>query len=396
MTPAVTRERAEPVRILHAVDSLAGGGTALVSATLIEQTAGRFQHAVCSLRGAGPTASGVGSLTVPITYLGKRGGHDWGLALRIARLCRRLRPQVVHARNWGTIDAVIGARLAGVPVVIQSEHGRALSDLEGLHRRRIQVRRLLAPWIDAHVVVSTHLQRWLIEQVGIGAAKVTLVRNGVDVVRFKPLLERDRIRQQLGYAPSDLVFGAVGRLDPVKDHRTLLEAFSIVASRHRRSRLIIVGEGPERRALEEVVRRRGLADSVRLVGQREDVPQWLGIADVFVQPSLMEGMCNALLEAMAVGLPVVATRVGGNPEIVEHGVSGLLVAPADPNALGAAMISYGADDLARVTHGAAGRERAEQHYPLAKMLAGYTEVYDGALARRAKAVEAYANRATRA
>src|SRR5262249_13585541 len=112
------------VRILHVVDSLAAGGTELVAAALIERTESRFDHAVCSLRGSGPADNTVARLAVPVSFLGKRDGHDWGLALRIARLCRRLRPEVVHARNWGTIDAVIGARLAGVPVVIQSEHGR--------------------------------------------------------------------------------------------------------------------------------------------------------------------------------------------------------------------------------------------------------------------------------
>src|SRR5579862_1047029 len=136
MSPAANRQE-EPVRILHAVDSLAIGGTELVSAALIERTEGRFQHAVCALRGSGPTPNGVGGLTVPVTFLSKRTGHDWGLALRIAHLCRQFRPQVVHARNWGTIDAVIGARLARVPVVIHSEHGRDLSDLDGRRRARI-------------------------------------------------------------------------------------------------------------------------------------------------------------------------------------------------------------------------------------------------------------------
>ena len=211
MTAPAAHRQVEPVRILHAVDSLASGGTELVSATLIERTEDRFEHAVCSLRGSAPAASRVGRLSVPITFLGKRHGHDWGLALRIARLCRRLRPHVVHARNWGTIDAVIGARLAGVPVVIQSEHGRDMDDLDGLHARRIRVRRLLAPFIDAHVVVSTHLKRWLIERVRVRPEKIRVVRNGVDVTRFKPLEQRERVRAEHGYRREDLVFGAVGR-----------------------------------------------------------------------------------------------------------------------------------------------------------------------------------------
>jgi sugar transferase (PEP-CTERM/EpsH1 system associated) len=382
------------VRILHVVDSLAAGGTELVAAALIERTENRFDHAVCSLRGSGPADNNVARLAVPVTFLGKRDGHDWGLALRIARLCRRLRPQVVHARNWGTIDAVIGARLAGVPVVIQSEHGRDLSDLEGQHRARLRVRRLLAPFIDTHVAVSTHLQRWLLECVRVRPEKVRVVRNGVDATRFRPLLERDRVRAQHGYGAADVVFGSVGRLTPVKDHRTLVEAFQTVATRHPHSRLILVGDGSERSALEEQVRRHGLADSVRLVGQRDDVAQWLGIMDVFVLPSLGEGMSNALLEAMAVGLPVVATAVGGTPEIVDHGVSGLLVPAATPDALAGAMLSYRRNDHVRVAHGAAGRERAEKHFPLMQMIEGYVDVYRHALARRGRVIERAAQRAT--
>jgi len=394
MTSYAAHRQGEPVRILHAVDSLASGGTELVSAALIERTEGRFHHAVCSLRGSGPAANGVASLTVPMTFLGKRKGHDWGLALRIARLCRRLRPQVVHARNWGTMDAVIGARLAGVPVVIQSEHGRDLSDLDGLHRGRIRVRRLLAPFIDMHVVVSMHLQRWLLERVRVRPEKVRIVRNGVDATRFKPLLQRDRLRDQYGYGATDLVFGAVGRLTPVKDYGSLLEGFDMVSRRQPESRLILVGDGSERSFLEEQARRRGLADRVRLVGYRDDVAQWLGIMDVFVHPSLMEGMSNAVLEAMAVALPVVATAVGGTPEIVEHGLTGLLVPPATPSALSDAMMSYCGSEPTRIAHGAAGRERVERRYPLTKMIAGYTEVYYEALARRGRTIERDAERAT--
>jgi sugar transferase (PEP-CTERM/EpsH1 system associated) len=278
-------------------------------------------------------------------------------------------------------------------VVIQSEHGRDLSDLDGLHRGRIQVRRLLAPFIDMHVVVSVHLQRWLLERVRVRPGKVRVVRNGVDATRFKPLPQRDRAREQHGYGPTDLVFGAVGRLTPVKDYRTLLEAFHTVSRRQPQSRLIFVGDGLERPFLEEQVRRLGLADRVRLVGYRDDVTQWLGIMDVFVHPSLMEGMSNAVLEAMAVALPVVATAVGGTPEIVEHGVTGLLVPPATPNALVDAMMSYCGDDHARVAHGAAGRERAEKEVPVMTMIEGYIGVYRDALARRGRAIEPSAERA---
>jgi glycosyltransferase involved in cell wall biosynthesis len=222
---------------------------------------------------------------------------------------------------------------------------------------------------------------------------VRIVRNGVDATRFKPLLDRDGVREQHGYGPTDLVFGAVSRLTPVKDHPALLEAFDTVSKRHPQSRLLVVGDGLERPLIEEQVRQRGLADRVRLVGHRDDVPPWLGIMDVLVHPSLMEGMSNAVLEAMAAALPVVATAVGGTPEIVQHGVTGLLVPPATPQALAGAMMSYVENDRARLAHGAAGRERAEKDFPLTNTVAGYVGVYRDALARRGRAIEPAADRA---
>jgi sugar transferase (PEP-CTERM/EpsH1 system associated) len=370
-----------PVRILHVLDSLGRGGTELVSATLIEQTGAHFQHAICSLSGSAPPLNSVAA-RVPTNFLAKRRGHDWGLALRIARLCRRLRPHLVHARNWGTMDAVVGARLARVPVVIHSEHGRDINDLDGLRPARLRARRLLSPFVDMHVTVSADLQRWLLEHVHVRPEKVRVVPNGVDTARFKPPAERDRLRQQHGYGPTDLLFGAVGRLTPVKDYRSLLEAFDQLSRRDRDGRLLIVGDGPDQPALEAEVRQRGLSDRVRLAGFHADVAPWLGMLDVFVQPSLMEGMSNSVLEAMAVGVPVVATAVGGTPEVVEHQVTGLLVPPATPAALHDAMAFYGADRDTRAAHAAAGRERATTRFPLGNMIAGYSAVYRDALARR--------------
>lgn len=371
-----------PVRVLHVLDSLARGGTELVSATLIERTAAEFEHAICSLSGSAPPPNGVPA-RVPTAFLAKRRGHDWGLALRVARLCRRWRPQVVHARNWGTMDAIIGARLARVPVVIHSEHGRDVDDLDGLRRARLRVRRLLSPLVDTHVTVSRHLQRWLLEHVGVRPEKVRVVPNGVDTERFQPPADRDELRRRQGYAPAVLVFGAVGRLTAVKDYRSLLAAFDQLARQQPHCRLLIVGDGPERADLEAELRRRGLSERVHLAGFHADVVPWLGMMDVFVQSSLIEGMSNALLEAMAVGLPVVATAVGGTPEIVEPDATGLLVPPAAPAALHDALLVYAADPAMRAAHAAAGRARAATHFPLDHTIAGYSAVYRAALARRA-------------
>ncbi len=379
----VARPAAGPgaIRVLHVVDTLGVGGLELGLANFIQRTLTDFSHSVCCVRQLGPVADRLSAVAVPIYSLGKPDGHEWGLALRIAQQCRAVRPHIVHTRNWAAFDGVIGARLARVPVLIHSEHGWR-DDREVMNRKRKLTRRLLAPLIDRVLTVSEHLQRWLLHEVRIRHDKVVLVRDGVDTQRFKPANDRERLRTQLGYQPGEIVVGAVGRLDPVKNYSALLQAVHILSARHRNLRLLIVGDGVEKAALDGEARGRGLADIVRLAGHHDDVAGWLGIMDVFVLPSVMEGTSIALLEAMAVGLPVVATQVGGNPEVVVDGGTGRLVPARDAAALAAAIDWYALNEDVRGRHGAAGRDRVARHYSMADMIAGYTAVYRDTLARR--------------
>jgi sugar transferase (PEP-CTERM/EpsH1 system associated) len=371
---------AQPIRVLHVVDTLNVGGIQTALLNFVERTMGPFQHAVCCIREGGPVARRLGALGVPVHCVGKRDGHDWGVMFRIARLCRSARPHVVHTRNWGAIDGIIGARLAGVPAVIHSEHG--LSNVDPEHYRRRVGRRLLVPLVDQLVAVSDHLRCRLRDEVGVDTHKITLVRNGVDLIKFEPGMGRAARRGAAGYCATDVVVGTVGRLVEVKDHRGLLEAFRRVSAHHPACHLIIIGDGPERGALESQIRQWGLGDRVRLVGYTDDVAAWLSILDLFVLASHLEGTSNALLEAMAAGLPVVATRVGGNAEVVVDGVTGRLVPAGDMAALAAALEAYSRDADARRQHGAAGRDWVAEHYPIDAMIAGLAAVYRDAVARR--------------
>jgi sugar transferase (PEP-CTERM/EpsH1 system associated) len=367
-----------PTRILHVVDTLATGGLETMLTSVVERTLGELRHAVCCVRELGPVADRLRRLGVPIYFLGKRPGHDWTMMLRIAKLCRAERPHIVHTRNWGAIDGILGARLGGVPVVIHSEHGRERWDEQ---RRRRIARRLLAPLVDRFVTVSEDLRQRLHRETGARVDKVTVVRNGVDTSKFKPASGREQLRMAHGYHPAELLVGAVGRLAALKGHSGLLTAFPAVVAAHA-ARLIILGDGPERGALERQADTSPLKGVVQLVGRRDDVPEWLGMLDVFVQPSLVEGMSNAILEAMAVGLPVVATRIGGNAEVVADGVTGRIVPVRDPDALAQAIGFYCADPQARARHGAAGRKRIEEHYSSGAMISDYMALYRGALMQR--------------
>lgn len=365
--------------VVHVVHSLAAGGLENGVVNVVAGTGAHVRHAIICLSTAGPFARRLPPGT-PVASLDKRPGNDPRLWVRLVRELRRLRPAVVHTRNWATWDAVPAARLAAVPAVIHGEHGRDVGDPEGRHRRRNLLRRILAPLVTQFVAVSEDLGRWLVSVVGIPAAKVCVIRNGVDLTRFVPG-PRDAARRTLGLPRGARVVGTVGRLDPVKDHASLVDAFAELASAFPDAVLAIAGDGPAGPELAARVARLGLGERVRLLGERDDVPRVLRALDVFVLPSVAEGMSNTLLEAMATGLPVVATRVGGNPELVDDGVTGLLVPRRAPRALAAAIARYLDDPHLAALHGKAGRQRAEERFALPVMCEAYARLYRDLAAR---------------
>jgi sugar transferase (PEP-CTERM/EpsH1 system associated) len=366
-------------RIVHVIPSLRVGGLEKVVVRVIAHLSRRMWQAVVTLAPTGPVTELISDETLVLS-LGDRHRPDRWNAIRMARLFRRLRPDIVHTRNWSCIDAVVAARLAGVPIVIQGEHGRDAADPDGKNWRRQRIRQLLSPLITEFVAVSRDLARWLVDEVRIPARKVHTIRNGVDTLLFSPH-GRDDTRRALGIPEGSIAIGTVGRLDPVKDHPGLLRAFSRIAS-DPRLQLFIAGGGPCQPDLAEEARSLGLARRVHFLGERDDVPRILPGFDIFVLPSLGEGMSNTILEAMATGLPVIATDVGGNPELVLHGVTGLLVEPRSTTSLAAALSRYVSDPALRDLHGRAGRARAESEFGLCRMLGAYDDLYARHLARR--------------
>lgn len=381
------------IRILHVIDSLGIGGTEAGLATLIERSRDRFTHSVCCIRGDGLIADRLRAGGTDVQVIGKAEGNDWSLPFRLARHFRTARPHIVHTRNWGSIDGILGARLARVPIVIHGEHGREVSDVHGANRKRNTARRVLAGFTDQVVTVSEQLRTWLVGDVGLRGDKVTLVRNGVDSTRFRRLADRERLRTALGYTPDDLVFGTVGRLDPVKDQLAIVEVATILAASHPRIKALIVGDGPMQATMAEAIAQSGQHQRVRLLGHRNDVPELMNVMDIFVLPSLGEGLCNTILEAMAVGLPVVATAVGGNAEMVVDGKTGTLVASANRAALAAALTRYAGDPALRAAQGEAGMRRVRACFSIQSMVDGYDGLYRkalGAKAARVAAVNAHA------
>jgi len=361
------------MHVVHVVDSLAVGGMENGVVNLINALSPNSRHTVVTMSAIGALADRLPA-EVECHCIGKRPGVDIGAIVRLVALLRRLRPSIVHSRNWGAFDAIPAARLAGIPTIIHGEHGREAADPDGLDARRNRLRRIFAPLVSRFVTVSFDLRRWLRTTVRLPAAKLVTIHNGVDVSRFAGG-DRHVGRRALRLPPHAVVIGTVGRLDPVKDHAGLLKAFSVLRVDQRAAELVIVGDGPSRASLEGQIQELGLIGHVHLLGMRQDIPTLLRGFDAFVLPSLAEGISNTLLEAMATALPVVATRVGGNPELVEHGLTGTLVPPSNPLVLAAALRCYAEDAGLRAAHGEAGRRRALQHFTLDRMAQAYHELY---------------------
>jgi len=374
--------------IAHVLYRLDTGGMEQIAISVINHTDKRYRHAVIALAGIGAMRDRITDPAVPSLSLDKKPGKDWGCYFRLWKMLRRLKPDLVQTYNIGTLDVAPVAWLAGVPRVVHAEHGRDVADPDGANRRYRAMRRWLGPFIARYIAVSADLESWLRERVGIAPAKLACIPNGIDTVRYAGVAGSRTLRPLLGaFAPPGTVVAVnVGRLDPVKDQSGLIAAFKLLCDSSpataARCRLAIVGEGTCRKDLETQIARLGLADRVCLLGDRKDVPEILAECDVFALSSVAEGIPLTLLEAMAAGLPIVATRVGGVGEVVVDGVTGTLVESGNPDALARALRSYVEDASRRGQHGDAGRQRVEQRFSLSAMLAGYTSLYDEVLARR--------------
>lgn len=323
---------------------------------------------------------------VGLYSLHKREGKDFGVHLRLRRVLRELRPNIVHTRNFATLEGQVTAAISGVRVRVHGEHGWDIGDTDGSNPRNRRLRRLVRPLVTQYIALSRHQMRYLAEQVGVSQVRLNQVFNGVDTERFCPPTSAEHQRALVPAhfaAPDALIIGAVMRMQPVKAPLDLAHAFlhlrERLPSQFARLRLLIVGDGSEYQKVAKCFVEAGLNTQVWLPGARDDIPELMRAMDLFVVPSLAEGICNTLLEAMATGLPLIATNVGGNPDLVEHGVTGSLVQAANPASLVNAMADMLSDDAQRERMGWAGRERAVREFSLDAMVQGYLRVYRKAL-----------------
>jgi sugar transferase (PEP-CTERM/EpsH1 system associated) len=335
---------------------------------------GRYRHLIICLSDYDLNfADRIRTSNTELFRLQKRPGNDFRMLYRLYKLLKRLRPDVLHTRNFGTLEAQAIGFVLQIPLRIHGEHGWDVDDLTGERLRSRLVRRVVGNMVHKFVTVSQHLQQYLTETANIPTAKVIHIYNGVDTELFSPAAKSAR---------KPIVIGTVGRMQLVKNQPLLVRAFVNLMQRHpslkNTLRLRLVGDGPLLQTCTEILRAASMLDRADLVGPSNEVPAELRSIDIFVLPSLAEGISNTILEAMATGLPVIATGVGGNCELVVDGKTGAIVPSDDPEPMVDRLWLYVENSELRKEHGKAARRRVEQGFGLDTMVANYDRLYSNA------------------
>ena len=358
--------------VLHVVLSLCPGGAERLVIDMARAQQRSMAVAICCLDAPGAWAGQATEAGIPVDALNRTPGFHPSLGARIAEVAHRRGATIIHSHQYSPFvyGSLAQWRVPGAAHVV-TEHGKRADERLTLKRRLANS--VLTRLPHAIVAVSERLRGDLIAE-GYPADRVTVIHNGIEL--GPPVSPRDResARGHLGLPAGVPVIGTVARLDPVKDLGTLLRAFAIVRRQVPAARLVMIGDGPERGALEREADGLALDDSVLWAGMRDDARELLEGFDVFVNSSLNEGISVTVLEAMAAQLPVVATRVGGTPEVLVDAKTGVLVPPQDPEAMARAIGIYAADAAAREDAGRAGLERVASAFAFDRMMRQYHEV----------------------
>lgn len=374
-----------PPLIMHVVHRFDFGGLENGLVNLINRMEpSRYRHAVVCLTTYSDFAKRIQQPGVPVIALHKQAGKDPGCYLRLARAIRQLKPDVVHTRNLGTLDMQFMATLCAVRGRVHGEHGWDVYDLNGKHPRYLRLRRWARRCVHRYVAMSRDLSQWLQGSVGVPEGRITQIYSGVDADKFRPRRATDALPWPEGFLCQDaVVIGTVGRHEPVKNPLGLVHGFrrlmDAVPGHAARLRLVLIGGGPMFEEVQRAVAELGLAGQAWLPGPRHDVAEIMRQLDIFVLPSLNEGISNTILESMACAVPVVASRVGGTPEIVREGQTGFLYSLQDETELTLRLAAYVEDAALRREHGRTARAIVEQHHSLDAMVRKYLDVYDSVL-----------------
>lgn len=360
-----------PMRVMFVITSMPVGGAETLLVELVRRLdRSRFQPELCCLKHFGPLGEVLANEVPAFTGLLSQ-KYDFAVLGRLTRLLRRRRIDAVVTVGTGGDKMFWGrlaGRLAGVPVICSALHSTGLPDRVELPNR------LLAPITDAFIGVAEPHARYLVEHEGCPAARVRVIPNGIDVDRFCPRPADAALRQSLGIPTGAPVAGIVAALRPEKNHEMFLQVAALLRREAGECRFLVIGDGPQRARLETLARESSIADVVHFLGSRNDVPGLLPLVDVLLLTSHMEANPVSILEAMACGKPVVATRVGSVPETVLDGRTGYLVAPGGVQEAVARVLDLWRDTARAATFGQAGRQHVVARWSVQAMVEGYQDL----------------------
>ena len=379
------RSSGDPIRVVYCIDNMNVGGTELNAVRTAERLdRSRFALSVVCIHTDGPLMARYRDAGIPVHPLPMRsffGPQAGGQALRLIRLFRRERTEIVHSHDaYTSVFATMCARVAGVRGVIASRRSWHSPHLQG---RILRANRLAYRFADRVVGNSPSVSGLVASEGGVPASRIVTIPNFLDPQSFEPLSEANRclLLQELGVPADAFVVGIVARLSAVKDHATLLRALAALAEEIPNVHGVLVGDGPERGRIEALARELRIDERVHLAGERPQIPNLHGLFDVSVLCSTTEAFPNSVLEAMAASRPVVATDVGGTPDAVRQGSTGLLVPVRDSERLASAIARLHAEPALRTKLGTAGRTAAQSGYSASAVIRQVEALYTS-LARR--------------
>ncbi len=367
---------AKPVNVLYVIWSLGLGGAERVVINLaknLDKT--RFNPIVCCLNDKGRFADALEKEGIKVIALNKRGKFDISVIFNLIDVIKQNKIDIVNTHLWGAnFWGRIAAKLAGVKVIIATEHNEDVWKSRG----HFLLDRLLSRWTDRIIVVSNSVREFYVKRVEIAEEKMVVIHNGVDIRSQEHKGTRSQVKEEFGIHDDDTVLALIGRLVPQKGHRYFISALRDLSADHKVKGLII-GSGPMDAELKRYGESLGLNGNLIFTGLRKDVPILLDIIDIVVMPSLREGLPIVALEAMAKRKPIVATNVGGNPEIIVDGKTGILVPPEDPIALASAINRLIVDKELTIKLGNNGRNRLQENFTIEKMVRETKNIYEECL-----------------
>lgn len=362
----------------HVLHQLAYAGAEVLAAALARQLVDRYQSVFLCLDGVGQLGEKLRSEGFSVVELGREPGIDMNVAKRMRQAVSEHHIDLLHAHQYTPFFyAAVSRRLRSAPPILFTEHGRHYPDVRKL--KRVVANKVLWRRNDRATAVGQFVRRALVSNEGFPRSKVQVIYNGIDPQQFI-LPNRQQIREQmrrkLGLTGDQPTVLQVARFHSVKDHGTSIKAFSYVIKQLPNAVLLLAGDGQQKPVMEQLAKQLDVANHVRFLGVRTDIPQLMTAADVFVLSSLSEGISVTLLEAMASGVPICTTDVGGNSEIVEHAVTGLLCPREDAKALSANLVQMLIDPPLRGKFIEAARRKLLTQFNQQQMHDAYTKLYD--------------------